>query len=39
MDVQVRRVAQCMHTGISAAGDSKPDGLDRVQPRGGLLQG
>lgn len=39
MDVQVCRVAQGVHSGISAAGDSKPDGLDRVQPLGGLLQG
>lgn len=38
LDVQVRRVAQGMHSGISAAGDSEPDRLDRVQPLGSLLQ-
>lgn len=36
--VQVRCVAQGMHSGISAARDSEPDRLDRLQPLGSLLR-
>lgn len=36
--VQVRCVAQGMHSGIRAARDSEPDRLDRVQPLGSLLR-
>lgn len=35
----MRRVAEGMYSGISAAGDSKPDRLNRVQPHGSLLRG
>lgn len=38
LDVQVRGVAHGMHSGISAARDSEPDRLDRVQPLGSLLR-
>lgn len=38
LDVQVRRVAQGMHSGISAARDGEPDRVDGVQPLGSLLR-